>query len=243
MWPSSPLSSWACLIENSWQAFWAAMWASSQSDSGSPSRSGYLSCTPCLCCKTKAMFLLKLVISQAAKESLTVLSSERAKEKAVALVSITFVDNVLFLLFVFLLFLPTLWFSYANGVKWPNFTSLYCAGMSRCNLTKCCSQSWLYGLSFQTLGYLDFVHIICVCGWLCMCVYMCLLAHEHEFSLKQYFSCILFAQSTKFWHPLLIFLRLSRLASLALTRSSLRWKKKTKQKKQPTEKWIIQNFV
>lgn len=71
------------------------------------------------------------------------------REKAAVLVSITFVDIVLFSLFFFLFFfLPALWFSYANG-----WSGLISAGsfVSRCNLTNCCSQSWLYGLSFQTL--------------------------------------------------------------------------------------------
>lgn len=127
-------------------------------------------------------------------------------------------------------FLPALWFSYANRVKQPNFSRLYCTEMSRCHLTVKLTAA----LKVDFMGFpfkhwcLDFVCIVCMSGWLCMCVHACLLSHVHVFNLKQYRSCILFAQSTKSWHLLLIFLRLSYLACLALTRSSPRWKKEPK---------------
>lgn len=120
----------------------------------------------------------------------------------------------IFTLFISFLFCPHCDFPICKWMKWPNFTKLYCVWMSRCNLTKCCSESWLYGLYFQTTDYFDFVCIACVC--VCVCVFTCvpacshtyLLVTVHAFTLKLY-CCILFAQSTKSWRPLLIFLRLS----------------------------------
>lgn len=54
-----------------------------------------------------------------------------------------------------------------SWMKWPNFSRLY--WMSRCNLTKCCSESWLYGFSFQTLVLFS----LCIHTDVCVCVPAC----------------------------------------------------------------------
>lgn len=148
---------------------------STQRDSGF-----YLSCPPFALLSDKSYVLSLWYLMQQTKGKSDCFQLLNEREKAVVLVSITFVDIVLFSLFFFsFFFLPTLWFSYANG-----WSGLISAGsfVSRCNLTNCCSQSWLYGLSFQTLllTLYTFLSYMCVKvqirAWLLTCTrpYACL---------------------------------------------------------------------
>lgn len=175
--PSSPLSSRACLIETSWWGFWAAMCGSSQRDSGSRSQAGYLSCPPWLCCQTKVMYLLRLVISQAAKKRKLILfwALDGQKRKLwlwFRLHSLT----MCYFYSLFLLFFAHSVIFLCKWMEWPNFTRLYCVWMSRCNLTKCCSESWLYGLSFQTQQAIltSYALFLFVCVYMCSCLLTCI---------------------------------------------------------------------
>ncbi len=175
MWPSSLFSSRACLIESSWWGLWAETCGSWKRHTGSRSHRGTWAALSVSVVRLKVMFFLKLVISWAVNERKVGLfwalgGQERKLWLWFRLHSLTmcYFYSSLFFFAHSVIFL-------CKWEKWPNFTRLYCVWMWRCNLTKCWSESWVYGLSFQTLVYFHFVYIafVCVCVCLLVCVSSC----------------------------------------------------------------------
>lgn len=162
--PSSPLSSRACLIETSWRGFWVEMCGSSQRDSLCTWAALHGSVVRQKLCFYESWWC-------AANERKAAKGQKRKLWLWFRLHSQW--QCAIFTLCFFSLFAHSVIFL-CKWMKWPNFTRLY--WMSRCNLTKCCSESWLYGFSFQTLCYFHFVYIQ-------MFVFVCLLVTVHDFNL------------------------------------------------------------
>lgn len=126
-------------------------------------------------CQTKVMFLLKLVICHGGSERkvwvLRALDGQRRKLRLwFRLHSLT----MCYFYSLLLLFSAHSVIFLCKWMKWPNFTRLYCAWKLRCNLTKYCSESWLYGLPFQTQLFWLCVHCTFVCVCVCAtCISLC----------------------------------------------------------------------